>query len=189
VPRITEEKAYDGALERIKRLGLTPLVDEVRGILEGFTLLVKEEKDANGGAVVRKQVDARFQRADGWKKKQTGAVDWTKCKVINGTRVCVGVEIQFSARSDLIVVDLIHLRKALVDGDIDLAILVVPADRLGRFLTDRGPRMSDAKRHVREARVEDLPLMLIAVEHDGPGPALAKQFKKPAGTRYPTTPE
>jgi hypothetical protein len=38
--------------------------------------------------------------------------------------------------------------------------------------------MADAKRHVREARADDLPLLLIAVEHDGPGPALAKQAKR-----------
>lgn len=38
--------------------------------------------------------------------------------------------------------------------------------------------MSDAKRHMREARAEDLPLVLIALEHDGPGPALKKQAKR-----------
>ncbi len=59
-----------------------------------------------------------------------------------------------------------------------LSVLVVPSDRLGVFLTDRGPRMTDAKRHVAEARAEDLPLILIAIDHDGPGPALQKQPKK-----------
>lgn len=38
--------------------------------------------------------------------------------------------------------------------------------------------MSDAKRHVREARADDLPLVLLALEHDGPGPVLAKQAKR-----------
>jgi hypothetical protein len=41
------------------------------------------------------------------------------------------VEIQFSARSDLVVIDLIHLRKAIVQGKIDIGVLVVPSDRLG----------------------------------------------------------
>jgi hypothetical protein len=178
MPKIVEEKAYDGAEERVKRLGLGPLLNELRSIVTGFALRVKEERDANGGAAVRKLIDARFQQAKQWAKKQTGDVDWTKCQIVNGTRVCVGVEIQFSARSDLIVIDLIHLRKALVNGHIDLAVLVVPSDKLGVFLTDRGPKISDAKRHIIEAKVEDMPFLVIALEHDGPGPSLAKQFKR-----------
>lgn len=176
--RIVEEQPYNGVRERVERLGLAPLLDELRGILQDFPLRVKEVRDGNGGAAVRKLIDARFERATGWTKKQTGDVDWTKCHTANGTRVCLGVEIQFSARSDLIVIDLIHLRKALTDGKIDVAVLVVPSDRLGVFLTDRGPKIADARRHVREARADDLPLLLIALEHDGPGPALAKQAKR-----------
>lgn len=156
---------------------------ELRRIITRFPLLVKEERDANGGAAVRKMIDAEFVRATGWRKKQVGDVDWTKCQMINGTQVCIGVEIQFSARSDLIVIDLIHLRKAVTRGHIDIGVLVVPSDRLGIFLTDRGPKMADAKRHVLEARAEDLPLVLMAVEHDGPGPPLAKQAKKRPSTR------
>ena len=66
-----------------------------------------------------------------------------------------------------------------------MGILVVPSDRLGRFLTDRAPAMADAKRYVVEAGVEDLPLLVMAIEHDGPGPALAKQ-PKGASSTYPT---
>jgi len=183
MPRIVEEHSYNGAEERVQRLGLSFLLAEVRSIITGFTLLVKEEKDANGGAAVRKLLDERFEQARGWTKQQTGAVDWTKCQVINGTRVCLGVEVQFSARSDLLVVDVIHLRREIVEGRIDIGLLIVPSDRLAQFLTDRGPSMADAKRHVSEARAEDLPLILIGVEHDGSGPPLAKQAKRPAGTR------
>jgi len=178
VPRITEEQSYNGVLERVTRLGLEPLLHELRDILIGFTLQVEERRDANGGAAVRKLIDKQFEHAQGWTKKQTGDVDWTKCRSVNGARVCVGVEVQFSARSDLIVIDVIHLRKAITDGKIDVAVLVVPSDRLGVFLTDRGPSMADARRHVREARADDLPRLLIALEHDGPGPALAKQAKR-----------
>lgn len=177
MPRIVEEEHYDGARERIARLGLGPLLEELRTILTSFTLLVREERDANGGAAVRKLIDARFPNS--WANVQTGDIDWTKCHTINGTRVCVGVEIQMSARSDLLVMDVIHLRRALEGGQIDVGVLVVPSDRLGVFLTDRAPRMSDAKHHVREARAEDLPLVLIALEHDGPGEPLAKQTKRP----------
>ena len=139
---------------------------------------MEERRDANGGAAVRRLIDEQFVLAGGWTKRQTGDVDWTKCHVVNGTRVCLGVEVQFSARSDLVVIDVIHLRRALTEGAIDVAVLVVASDRLGYFLTDRGPRMADAKRHVREARADDLPLLLIALEHDGPGAPLAKQAKR-----------
>jgi len=49
MPKITSERTYNGAAERIRRLGLAPLLDQVRGLLTDFTLLVKEERDANGG--------------------------------------------------------------------------------------------------------------------------------------------
>ena len=88
------------------------------------------------------------------------------------------IEIQMSARSDLLVMDICHLRDALTDGVIDVGILVVPDDTLARFLTDRGPRFSDAVRHVRAARAEDFPLLLLGLHHDGPGEPLAKQKKK-----------
>lgn len=178
MPHITEEQPYDGVQERIVRLGLGSLLNEVRTLLTSFDLRVKEEKDANGGAAVRRMIDARFAQYQGWKIKKAGDVDWIKCHSIDGAQVCLGVEVQFSARSDLLVMDIIHLRKALIAGKIDAGILVVPSDRLSVFLTDRGPSISDAKRHVREARAEDLPLLLIALEHDGPGEPLAKQEKR-----------
>jgi len=176
--KIVEEKAYDGAPEKIERLGLQPLLEELRAVLTGFSLLVKEERDANGGAFLRKLIDEQFEKVGGWVKKQSGGIDWQKCLRVDGTRVCLGVEIQVSGRSDMIAVDLIHLKDAIVTGSIDAGVVVVPSDRLGRFLTDRGPRKSEAERHLTHARVEDTPLILIVVEHDGPGPALAKQAKR-----------
>jgi hypothetical protein len=181
MPIIIQEIPHNGAADKIKRLGLSPLVDEVRSLLVGFSLLVKEERDANGGAAVRKMIDRQFEGAGGWSKKQSGGVDWTKCLTINGAKVCVGVEVQFSARSDLVVIDLIHLRKSIVDGNIDVGILIVPDDVLGIYLTDRGPNLSDALKHIKEARVEDLPLVVIALHHNGPGPALEKQAKGKPG--------
>lgn len=59
--RIDEEVSYDGAKERIERLGLSPLINEIRTAFAGFDLRVKEAVDANGGAAVRKMIDAAFQ--------------------------------------------------------------------------------------------------------------------------------
>jgi hypothetical protein len=179
MPTITERKDYNGVLARIERLGLAPLVGELEEVLTGFELRVKEERDANGGAAVRKLIDARFDTAGGWTITKAGDVDWVKCHHVNGTKVCLGVEIQMSARSDLLVMDICHLRDALTAGVIDVGVLVVPDDALAPFLTDRGPRFSDAVRHVRAARAEDFPLLLLGIHHDGPGERLAKQFKSP----------
>lgn len=176
--RIVEEIYYNGSRERIERLGLAVLIEEVKAIVSGFTLLVREEVDANGGAAVRKLIDAGFEASGGWLKRTTGDIDWTKCREINGTKLCVGVEVQVSARSDLLVVDMIHLAAAFRDGRLDVGVIIVPSDKLGRFLTDRGPCMSDAKKHARAARLEDSPLVLFAVEHDGAGTPLPKQGKR-----------
>jgi hypothetical protein len=115
---------------------------------------------------------------DGWQKGASGAADWTKSKVINGTNLRIKVEIQVSARSDLLIRDVIHLRDALELGHIDVGVIVVPSDKLGVYLTDRAPRMRDALRTVHEARADHLPLMVLAIEHDGPGPRLPKQKKR-----------
>jgi hypothetical protein len=178
MPKIVEEVYYDGAQERIGRLGLASLVDEIRSALTGFQLLVKEQKDSNGGAAVRKLIDAQFDRLGGWTKKVSGDLDWIKCKVVNGTSICIGVEVQVSARSDLLVVDMIHLNAAFREGRIDVGFVIVPSDKLSKFLTDRAPCMSDAKKHAKAARLEDSSLVLLGIEHDGAAPPLAKQAKK-----------
>jgi hypothetical protein len=103
VPKITEEHYYDGARERITRLGLEPLIQELRAALRSFRLLVKEKRNSNGGAAVRRLLDQRFEQS--WTKAKSGEIDWTQCHTVNGTRVCIGVEIQVSARSDLLVID------------------------------------------------------------------------------------
>jgi hypothetical protein len=125
-------------------------------------------------------IDERFKAAGGWTQRKTGGVDWIKQQAINGRprHICIGVEIQVSGRSDMLSVDLIHLRKELLQGMIDLAVLVVPSDKLGSYLTDRVAKLSEATRHIEMARAEDMPFVLIAIEHDGPGPAHVKQPKR-----------
>jgi hypothetical protein len=178
MPRIVEELAYNGVLQKIDRLDLNGLLNEVRQILAGFKVPLLEEKDANGGAELRKRIDARFEAAGGWTGTATGSIDWVKCHSVNGSRICIGVEIQVSARSDLLFRDIVHFRSAIAEGIIDVCVLIVPSDRLCTYLTDRCPSLSDAKRCISESRGEDLPLLVVAIEHDGPGPALRKQCKR-----------
>jgi hypothetical protein len=62
VARIVEEQPYNCVRERVERLGLTPLLDELRGILRDFSLRVKEVRDTNGGAG-RVPLDVEIRRA------------------------------------------------------------------------------------------------------------------------------
>jgi hypothetical protein len=173
-----EEIAYDGFYEKTRRLGLEGLLNELRRLLRDFDLRVLEKKDSNGGATLRELLDTRFDAVGHWRKIQSGGVDWTKCHRVNGTEVCIGVEIQMSARSDMLVMDVHHLRAAIIAGTIDVAVLAVPSDALAVFLTDRAPSLSDAKRHVDMARATDMPLLLIGLTHDGPGSPLPKRSKR-----------
>jgi len=178
LPKIAEEIPYNGVYERAQRLGLVHLLDELRELLTNFALLVKEETDSNGGKRVRELIDSQFRSVDGWVKGQS-LIDWTKCITVNGTKLCVGVEIQVSGRSDSgLVMDIIHLRRAISKGDIDVGVIVAPTDELADYLTDRAPSIKSAKMHVEEAKAEDLPLLLISLAHDGAGPPLPKQAKR-----------
>lgn len=180
MPKITEEKSFDGAAQIIQRLGFEELLAEVHALLTDFELLIFDGKDSNGASTLRKQLDLRFAAAGGWKQKKSGGVDWIKQQAINGRprHISIGVELQVSGRSDLIAVDLIHLRNQLLQGAIDLAILVVPSDSLGYRLTDRVAKLSEATRHIQMGRFEDMPFVLMAIEHDGFGQPLPKMHYK-----------
>lgn len=176
MPKIVACEYYNGAQAKIDRLGMTPLWDDLCKILTGFQLLVLEQKDSNGGAAVREIIDAAFLAKGNWKKQQTGGVDWSKCLDLTpDARTCIGVEIQFSGRSDLLIIDVAHLREQITIGAIDVGVIVVPTDQLAQYMTDRGPNFTAAKQAVARNQAETLPLVIIALEHDGPGPALAKK--------------
>lgn len=174
MPTIEARQAYNGAEERIARLGLRPLWDELVEILTGFKLLIEERRHANGAGAVRALIDERFRDAGGWTHSSSGGVDWTKCLTVNGTRVCLGAEIQISGRSDLLIVDVAHLREELTAGTIDVGVIVAPSDRLAPYLTDRVAFYRAATDAVRRARAEDHPLIVVSLLHDGSGPQLAK---------------
>lgn len=173
--KIVQEIAYNGAEQRIERLNLRPLVQEVRGILKGLKIRIKEQKHANSGGVLRKLLDSKFEQKGGWTRRTAGGSDWKKCTEIDGATVCIEVEIQVSARSDLVVIDIYHLRRSIQRGEIDLGILVVPTDRLTPFLKSRQPSLRETQRAIDETDAHRIPLLVMAIEHDGPGPALQVQ--------------
>lgn len=100
----------------MNRLGLEPLSAEIEQMLRDHAALVTEEKQANGAAELRQQLDVLFEKE--WTQAKVGDIDWIRCKKINGTQVCVGVEIQVSARSEMLYKDRLHLRRRIECGDI-----------------------------------------------------------------------
>jgi hypothetical protein len=167
MPTIAQRQAYDGAEERISRLGLTPLNEEIVHILTDFSLLVAERRDANSAAAVRTLIDERFEQSGGWTQRQTGDVDWVKCLSINGARVCLGVEVQISARSDLLIVDIVHLRDQINAGRIDVGFLVTASDELSTLLNDGEKSFSAALNAVWRLRANyDVPLIILGLLDD-----------------------
>jgi len=163
VPAISEIRDYNGFVTKASRLGLKGLVEEVTQVVTGFQLLVAEDKQANGTRWIRQEIDRRFAELKGWRKVASGGVDWTKT---NRKGATIGVEVQVSGRSDMLAVDIMHLKEELVLGRIDVGIIVVPDDTLSRFLTDRTPNLATALKHV-EHRASDLPISVLAFRHDG----------------------
>ena len=170
MPRITKREDYNGFSAKVVRLGLGDLVVEVESAITTFKLLVEETKHANGTRGIRKAIDDEFDRIGGWTKVTVGGTDWSKANDKGGR---IGVEVQVSGRSDMLAVDIIHLREGLVAGELDVGVIIVPDDTLSRYLTDRTPNFRTAVRHV-ESRARDMPVRIIAFNHDGVGPALPK---------------
>ncbi len=175
--KITAIKFYGGAREKVCRLGLADLFLELQQIIFDTEINIEETRQTNGAAVIRKAFDLNFTKGVDWEKIASGGVDWRKRRRYNSSiLVRLGVEIQVSARSDLLIRDVVHLRNSLQSSDIDVGVIVVPSDRLQTFLTDRTPSMKDAVRYIEQDFPEavNYPIVLIAVEHDGVGAALKK---------------
>ncbi len=176
--KLTTIKFYGGARDKVCRLGLADLYLELQQILLDTRIELLEESEANGAAYIREALDKSFEKGKDWIKKVSGGIDWIKRLRYNQTlMVRMGVEIQVSARSDMLIRDVVHLRNSLQQGEIDIGIIVVPSVRLQGFLTDRTPSLKDALRYVEQEFKEatTFPIVIIAIERDAPGKALPKK--------------
>jgi hypothetical protein len=176
--KIAAIRYYGGAREKICRLGLADLFLELHDIVLATPIVLEEKSQANGAAAIREALDARFQSAQDWVGIKAGGIDWIKRVRYNQTFLArLGVEIQVSARSDLLIRDVVHLRNSLQRAEIDVGVIVVPDDRMQKFLTDRTPSFSDAIRYIEVEFKEatTFPIVVLAVEHDGTGVAIPKR--------------
>lgn len=176
--KITAMKFYGGARDKVCRLGLADLFLELQQIIFDTAIEIEETREANGAAVIREALDSRFTDGKDWIKTASGGVDWIKKIRYNSTFMArIGVEIQVSARSDLLIRDIVHLRNSLQEGHIDVGAIVVPSDRFQVYLPDRTPSYRDAIRYIEQEFKEAMtfPIVVIAIEYDGVGSALPKK--------------
>ena len=182
---------YDGSRDKVCRLGLADLFLELQDIIFDAVVNIEETPEANSGAGVREILDAQFRLRDNWQNTATGGIDWIKRYRYNQTYLArIGVEVQVSARSDLVVRDIIHLRNDLQRGHIDVGVIIVPSDHFHTFLPDRTPALRDAVRYIEEEFKEAMtfPIIVIAVEYDGIGPRLTKRItNRGTGTKKKAT--
>jgi hypothetical protein len=176
--KITSIRYYGGARDKVCRLALADLFLELQQILLDTRIELVEQAKANSAGVIREEIDRGFEKAADWVKTAAGGIDWVKRLRYNQTlMVKMGVEIQVSARSDLLIRDIVHLRNHLQESKIDVGVIVVPSDRLQSFLPDRTPSLRDALRYIEQEFKEatTFPIVVMAVEHDAPGKVLPKK--------------
>lgn len=95
------------------RLGLSHLFLELQQIIFETDIRLLPKKDANGAAFIRQCLDERFAQTGEWEKTVSGGVAWIKRIRYNTAVVArLGVEIQVSSRSDLLIRDIVHLRNS-----------------------------------------------------------------------------
>jgi hypothetical protein len=168
--KIAAIEYYSGARQKICRLGLSDLYFELQDIIFKTEVKIKKEQHANSGAVVRELIDLGFSQIGGWVKTASGDIDWVKRIRYNDSIIArLGIEIQVSGRSELMIKDILHIRKSIQSGDIDAGILVVPSDEFAYYLTDRVPSYSYALEFSRNIAKEaqDYPIVIIGIEQDG----------------------
>lgn len=170
MPIITQVRDYDGFVTKAMRLDLMRLVDEAVHAITSFQLALEESKFANGTRGIRQSIDQGFELAGSWQKAVTGRVDWRKT---NSRGASVGAEVQVSGRSDLLAVDVLHLKTDIASGVMDIGLIIVPDDKTSYYLTDRTPNFSTAIKHI-DLHASDLPIRVIAFSHDCIGPPLPK---------------
>jgi hypothetical protein len=177
--KLTQMKFYGGARELVCRLGLAATFFELQEILISIPIEIVEKARANSGRAIREAIDASFAENVDWKKTTSGGIDWIKRIRYNQTYLArLGVEIQVSSRSDLLIRDIVHLRNSLQKAEIDVGVIVVPDNRFGAFLTDRTPTFKAAVDYieVQFPEAKDIPLVILAVENDAVGKmAIAKK--------------
>jgi hypothetical protein len=95
MPRIVDIQAYDGFDRKVKRLGLTGVLDEVCERISAFEFLLAETRRGNSAAALRELLDARFMAIAGWTIVKSGASTGRSASAIMARRCAWGWSCRF----------------------------------------------------------------------------------------------
>ena len=168
--KIVQKKLYNGVEKKINRLGLSDLFKEIEDIIKKPDISIKKEKNSNGGAFVKEKLYEQFRSYPGWKEGSAGVIDWIKeIQFSDSQKIRVGVEVQVSARSDLVIRDFVHLGRDFRTGEIDIGVIILPSDDFAYYLTDRAPSLKEAIGYIEVdfRTLMDYPIIIYAIENDG----------------------
>ncbi len=88
-----------------------------------------------------------------------------------------------SAESDLLLLNLQYLRDDIAAGRIDVGAMVVASNNLANFLAKGVADFGAAVKAVDHAGASYLPLVVLALDHDGPGGDFLNDYRvKKAGS-------
>ena len=168
---ISEEPIQYGKARRaIERLGLNPLLAQLLESIKKCKVLIRKEKEGNGAGEIADKLVGTLRKLKGWREGKTseGEPDFIACIEHNAAQVCLGVEIQISARSVQVYQDVVHLRTAIRDRKIDVGVIVINSDEFAYYLPSRVANLREAQRYIEETiDPRDLPLLVIPIKHDG----------------------
>ncbi len=172
-------KTFNGTVRKVNRLGLGGVLEELRRFVGWFSPLNGEMVCVDTGKTIGGSLQGLLSRA-GWTRHRAGRGYWKKSLTIDGVEVSLGARIQLYGRKslnarDAMTVEVVGLANKIASGAIDVGALVVAEDRLAARLGLRVPSLSDAVDAVERCGMTDLPLVILALEHDGPGCALPKK--------------
>lgn len=149
-----EERTSRRARALIIRFGLAPLIDEARRV--GTSASLSRENSR----AVRTLLASRFHATEGWQRSGSG---WVKCRRVERARFCARVEGEFSGREESLILALMNLRKSIVQGRVDVGVLFL-AGTARRVSGQAGMSiLARAQRCVKNAGLQDLPLVLMSV--------------------------
>ena len=165
----TRERFFGGAKAKLNRLELGPTLAEVEQRLQKCVVLLTERDRKSNLVEFKRKLDdvIVIEEAKGGK--------WIKTRAVSNVELRVEFRIRISSRREILYKDALHLRRRTESGDIDLGVIIVPSDNLRRCLPDRTPSSNYAARAISEMGADCSPIILIEIEHHGPGPAPTKR--------------
>jgi hypothetical protein len=157
---ITQEKAFGGALRKIQRLGLAAPVEQVRRLLcavDGADLPDDLPSDHERSEAMEQDLVSRLADCPDWNRAGPIGV-WVHFLPAGSGQVCTGLSLTLAGATELSGVA--RLSRAVLDGDIDLGILVILGDEIG-IDCPSPPALLCARRRSIELAAEGLPLLFM----------------------------